>query len=59
MLATTGPWMLGDVLRSFLGLTDGGSFCGRELEARGVRVAAYPLGSWFTPCGPTDAACAM
>ena len=48
VLATTGPWMVGDVLRSFLGLPQDGRFCGAPLEAQGVRVAAYPAGSWFT-----------
>jgi hypothetical protein len=52
--------MVGDVLRRFLGLQgDGARFCGAPLEAHGVRVAAYPVGSWFTPCGPTDVACDM
>ncbi|KAI8475105.1 MAG: hypothetical protein J3K34DRAFT_456511 [Monoraphidium minutum] len=59
VLATTGPWMVGDVLRRFLGLGPDGRFCGAALEAHGVRVAAYPVGSWFTPCAPMDAACEM
>jgi hypothetical protein len=61
VLATTGPWMLGDVVRSFFGVGDSpdAKFCGRPMEAHGVRAVAYPAGAWFTPCRPNDAACEM
>jgi hypothetical protein len=59
VLATTGPWLVGDVLRGFFGVPADGRFCGVPLEAGGVRAAAYPAGSWFTPCRPNDAACEM
>jgi hypothetical protein len=59
VLATTGPWMVNDVFRSFFQVGRDAPFCGAVLEARGVRAVAYPAGSWFTPCRPAEAACEM
>lgn len=60
MLATTGPWLVNDVYRSFFGVPRDGRFCGAVLAAPGVRAAAaYPVGSWFTPCRPNDADCEL
>jgi len=59
VLATTGPWMVNDVFRSFFKLGPAAPFCGARLEAAGMRAVAYPATSWFTPCRPNDAACEM
>ena len=71
VLATTGPWMVSDVLRSHFGVGADAPLCGRRLEAPrhgsggggggdgggGGPAAVYPVGSWFTPCRPSDDAC--
>lgn len=51
--------MVNDVLRSFFAVGADAPFCGRHLEAQRTTAIAYPVGSWFTPCRPSDTLCEM